>query len=415
MVRIVSPNSQPMFSSSSSSSSSLSWSTPTTTSTSMTETVNGSHLFKIAGYSLLKGIGIGNYVASDTFTGGGYSWAIYFYPDGKKVQYDAPYVSLFIVLASEGTDVRALFELKLLDQSGKGRHKVHTQFDSGPYTIRNCGSMWGCERFFKRTDLQTSDYLKDDCLKVHCSVGVVRSYTKGPKIYSIAVPPSNLGQNLGQLFETGEGTDVNLEVDGETFAAHCEGHSSDYEGSLPERTASQPSSHVEDPSGSFLERYSKFPPWSCQVKNEDGSIRCTQHERLKQASNVPWTCPWAQLAESLIQTLEKWFEGLGVGPSQRDNEGGSKSRGMRSSRRDNGGGSGSRGMRLSRQRTLKLSRRRTRGPSTPSTEDENNQLGQFLTKQRNLLFLIFLFMFMFMFFLFLFLFFCLFVFLFFVK
>ncbi|KAF3945599.1 hypothetical protein CMV_028041 [Castanea mollissima] len=146
MVRIVSPNSQPIFSSSSSSSSSssLSWSTPTpmTTSTSMTETVNGSHLFNISGYSLSKGIGIGNYVASDTFTAGYYSWAIYFYPDGKKVQYDAPYVSLFIVLVSEGSDVRALFELKLLDQSGKGRHKVHTQFDSEPYTIRNRGSMW---------------------------------------------------------------------------------------------------------------------------------------------------------------------------------------------------------------------------------------------------------------------------------
>ncbi|KAM3683746.1 hypothetical protein ACJW31_12G171800 [Castanea mollissima] len=113
-----------------------------TTSTSMTETVNGSHLFNISGYSLSKGIGIGNYVASDTFTAGDYSWAIYFYPDGKKVQYDAPYVSLFIVLVSEGSDVRALFELKLLDQSGKGRHKVHTQFDSEPYTIRNRGSMW---------------------------------------------------------------------------------------------------------------------------------------------------------------------------------------------------------------------------------------------------------------------------------
>ena len=123
------------------------------------------------------------------------------------------------------------------------------------------------------------------------------------------------------------------------------------------------------------------------------------------------------MAESLLQTLEKWFEGLGVGPSQRDNEGGSKSPGTRSSRRDNGGGSGSRGMRLSRQRTLKSSRRRTRGPSTPSNEDENNQLGQFPTKQRKLLFLVFLFMFMFMFmfFLFLFFFFCLFVFLFFVK
>ena len=62
------------------------------------------------------------------------------------MQDNATYVSLFIVLASEGPDVRALFELKLLDQSGKERHKVYTQFrrppDSGPYTIRNRGSMW---------------------------------------------------------------------------------------------------------------------------------------------------------------------------------------------------------------------------------------------------------------------------------
>ena len=142
MVRIVPPNSQPMFSSSSSSSS---WSTPTTTSTSMTKTVNASHLFNISRYSLSKGMGIGKYVESDSFTVGGYSWAIYFYPDGKNVDNDT-YVSLFIVLASEGPDVRALFELKLLDQSGKERHKVYTQFrrppDSGPYTIRNRGSMW---------------------------------------------------------------------------------------------------------------------------------------------------------------------------------------------------------------------------------------------------------------------------------
>ena len=141
------------------------------------------------------------------------------------------------------------------------------------------GRCRGYERFIKRADLDTSDYLKDDCLKVHCRVGVVRSY----KI--------NIGQNLGQQFETGKGTDVNFEFDGETFSAHSVGHISDYEGSSLDRTASQPSSHVEDPSGSFLERYPQFPPWSCQVKNQDGSIRCMQLERPKQAPNVSWTGP----------------------------------------------------------------------------------------------------------------------------
>ncbi|CAM8922363.1 unnamed protein product [Rhodiola kirilowii] len=196
----------------------------TTTSTSVTETVNGSHSFKITGYSLAKGMGIGKYVASDNFMVGGYSWAIYFYPDGKSQEDNAAYVSLFIALASEGTDVRALFELSLLDQSGKERHKVHSHFgralESGPYTLKYKGSMWGYKRFFRRVQLEASDYLKDDTLSINCTVGVVRSHTKGPKIYSIGVTPSNIAQHFGHLLESGKRTDVKFEVGGETFAAH---------------------------------------------------------------------------------------------------------------------------------------------------------------------------------------------------
>lgn len=115
-------------------------------SKSINETVNGSHQFTIRGYSLAKGMGPGKYISSDTFTVGGYDWAIYFYPDGKNIEDSSMYVSVFIALASEGTDVRALFELTLMDQSGKGKHKVHSHFDraleSGPYTLKYRGSMW---------------------------------------------------------------------------------------------------------------------------------------------------------------------------------------------------------------------------------------------------------------------------------
>ncbi|KAK4762522.1 hypothetical protein SAY86_008290 [Trapa natans] len=203
---------------------STSVSVPTTASTSITETVNGSHQFRITGYTLSKGLGIGKYRASDTFTVGGYEWAIYFYPDGKSPEDNATYASLFIALASDGTDVRALFELTLLDQSGRERHKVHSHFgrtlEGGPYTLKYRGSMWGYKRFYKRNLLETSDYLKDDCLIVHCSVGVVRSHTEGPKIYSIAVPPSTLGLHLGKMLESGKGADVTFEVNGEIFSAH---------------------------------------------------------------------------------------------------------------------------------------------------------------------------------------------------
>lgn len=205
-------------------SSSLNQSSPLTTSTSRTETINGSHEFRISGYSLTKGKGCGKYIASETFRVGGFLWAVYFYPDGKNGDDNSVYVSLFIALASEGTDVRALFELKLLDQSGKGNHKIHTHFDrelaTGPYTLKYRGSMWGYKRFIRRVQLEASDYLKDDTLVINASVGVVKTQTEAPKLYTIPLPPSDMGQQFGQLLENGEGVDVKFEVNGETFSAH---------------------------------------------------------------------------------------------------------------------------------------------------------------------------------------------------
>lgn len=190
----------------------------------VTETVNGSHHFTINGYSLAKGMGVGKYIASECFSVGGYQWAIYFYPDGKNAEDSSMYVSVFIALASEGTDVRALFELTLLDQSGKAKHKVHSHFDrsleSGPYTLKYRGSMWGYKRFFRRAVLETSDFLKNDSLAITCTVGVVVSSTKGPRLYSIPVPDPDLGQHFGALLDSGDSCDVTFDVDGELFHAH---------------------------------------------------------------------------------------------------------------------------------------------------------------------------------------------------
>jgi speckle-type POZ protein len=96
----------------------------------------------IEGYSLTKGMGIGKHIASDVFTAGGYQWAIYFYPDGKNPNDKSEFVSVYVTLESEGSNVRALFELKLLDQSGQGKHKVHSHFVPGPCTLKQKGSMW---------------------------------------------------------------------------------------------------------------------------------------------------------------------------------------------------------------------------------------------------------------------------------
>nr|XP_004251235.1 BTB/POZ and MATH domain-containing protein 4 isoform X1 [Solanum lycopersicum] len=197
---------------------------PPTSSRSVTDTVNGSHHFVISGYSLAKGMGVGKHIASDTFTVGGHQWAIYFYPDGKNPEDNSAYVSVFIALASEGTDVRALFELTLIDQSGKEKHKVHSHFDrsleSGPYTLKYRGSMWGYKRFFRRALLETSEYLKDDCLKINCTVGVVRSTIECSSLHTIQVPDSDMGTHFGMLLENMEASDVIFNVSGEMFHAH---------------------------------------------------------------------------------------------------------------------------------------------------------------------------------------------------
>lgn len=139
-----------------------------TSSRSVTHTVNGSHKFVIQGYSLAKGMGPGKHIASDDFTVGGYQWAVYFYPDGKNVEDNSTYVSIFIALASDGTDVRALFELTLVDQSGKGKHKVHSHFErsleSGPYTLKYRGSMWYVFYFIYCDFYWLGDHLLDRLL-----------------------------------------------------------------------------------------------------------------------------------------------------------------------------------------------------------------------------------------------------------
>ncbi|KAL5197451.1 hypothetical protein ABZP36_000963 [Zizania latifolia] len=195
-----------------------------TCSRSVTKTVNRSHRFVIQGYSLAKGMGVGRRIASETFSVGGYQWAVYFYPDGKNPLDNSAYVSVFIALVSDDTDVRALFALTLLDQSGKGKHKVHSHFDrsleSGPYTLKYRGSMWGYKRFFRRTALETSDFLKDDCLKINCTVGVVVSTIDYSRPHSIQVPDSDIGYHFGMLLDNYEGVDVILNVGGERFHAH---------------------------------------------------------------------------------------------------------------------------------------------------------------------------------------------------
>lgn len=68
--------------------------------------------------------------------------------------------------------------------------------------------------------LETSDFLKDDCLKINCTVGVVVSAIDCSRLHSIQVPESDIGSHFGMLLESEEGSDVTFNVGGEKFRAH---------------------------------------------------------------------------------------------------------------------------------------------------------------------------------------------------
>lgn len=68
--------------------------------------------------------------------------------------------------------------------------------------------------------LESSDYLKDDCLKINCTVGVVVSAIDCSRLHPIQVPGSDIGSDFGMLLENLEGSDVAFNVAGEKFNAH---------------------------------------------------------------------------------------------------------------------------------------------------------------------------------------------------
>ncbi|MCL7027519.1 hypothetical protein MKW94_029102, partial [Papaver nudicaule] len=105
------------------------------TSHSIYETVKGSHEYKITGYSLAKGMGVGNFMTSAKFRVGGYDWEIRFFPDGRD-EANQEYVSVFLKLVSPG-EVSASPEFKILDQSGKGIHSLRSGSSTRKFHTEN--------------------------------------------------------------------------------------------------------------------------------------------------------------------------------------------------------------------------------------------------------------------------------------
>lgn len=78
----------------------------------------------------------------------------------------------------------------------------------------------GYKRFFRRSLLETSDFLKNDCLVMNCTVGVVKNRVETPKNVQIHVPPSDMGRCFKELLSLGIGCDITFVVGDEKVSAH---------------------------------------------------------------------------------------------------------------------------------------------------------------------------------------------------
>ncbi|CAL5044492.1 unnamed protein product [Urochloa decumbens] len=204
-----------------------------TASTSSLETAQGTHTFKIANYSLqrdlLAGLTIVNNrsIGSSTFAVGEHDWCIRCYPNGAWTDKHTDYVAIYLVLVSKNTEVRALFALRLVDQSTGQSVVLYNEATSKVFSTKAAGGRgtWGTYCFMKKSALEASPYMRDDSIVIECDITVV--ITKKPRVQKnmsrldyFEAPPSDLSDNLRQLLQGKKGADVTFKVGDEDFPAH---------------------------------------------------------------------------------------------------------------------------------------------------------------------------------------------------
>jgi speckle-type POZ protein len=138
----------------------------------------GSHILRIDGYSRTKGIGNGKFIASEAFVVGGHRWRLLYYPNSPLLS-DSDWIYIYLYIDDTTADeVKASFTISLLDHDG---NVVPSYSKSCPmYSFSNShGAKRLGRALITRSDLEGSDYLKDDVFSVRCDVTVSKEvFTK---------------------------------------------------------------------------------------------------------------------------------------------------------------------------------------------------------------------------------------------
>ncbi|KAM0904434.1 hypothetical protein ACQ4PT_017997 [Festuca glaucescens] len=187
-----------------------------TVSTIIAGAVSGSHVLTVRGYSTTVGLGVDKILQSSSFNVGGHTWNTMYCPHGHDP--DGDWISVGLNLChTPATNFKIRCTFSLLDNVGETVPRYTTECRMT--TCSDKGEVLAFPTFIKRAELEESAYLKDDCFSVKCDITVTKIRTED-KAQFVMVPPSDMHEQFDRILQTGELSDVTLEVSGETFAVH---------------------------------------------------------------------------------------------------------------------------------------------------------------------------------------------------
>ncbi|XP_034586748.1 BTB/POZ and MATH domain-containing protein 1 [Setaria viridis] len=163
----------------------------------------------------------------------GHRWRIKYHPNVAESWWRDGHISLYLELEVDSfygvyriTDP-VDFKFTLLDQAGNPVYSRGVE----AHVFSNASRLNGFKEFIKWKDLAMSGCLKDDTFTVRCDITVFEDWTEeggdgtgggdaAAPVARVVVPPSDLREHLNKLLWKKQGTDVMINVAGETFEAH---------------------------------------------------------------------------------------------------------------------------------------------------------------------------------------------------
>jgi len=167
---------------------------------------------------------MGEVLKSSTFSAGAsdkLKWCLRVNPKGLDEE-SKDYLSLYLLLVScNKSEVRAKFKFSILNAK---REETKAMESQRAYKFMQ-GKDWGFKKFIRRDFLldEANGLLPDDKLTLFCEVSVVAdSVNISGQMHSASftVPPTQLHNDFGQLFESSQFADVTLTCHSREFQCH---------------------------------------------------------------------------------------------------------------------------------------------------------------------------------------------------